>query len=166
DRATLIRRLTLDLTGLPPTMAEVDAFLTDDSPGAYEAVVDRLLESPRYGERMAVEWLDAARYADTNGYQTDGERTMWRWRDWVIDAYNSNMPFDQFTIEQLAGDMLPDATLDQRIATAFNRNHSLNAEGGIVPAEFLVEYSVDRVATTSAVWLGLTTGCARCHDHK
>ena len=147
-------------------MAEVDAFLTDDSPGAYEAVVDRLLESPRYGERMAVEWLDAARYADTNGYQTDGERTMWRWRDWVIDAYNSNMPFDQFTIEQLAGDMLPDATLDQRIATAFNRNHSLNAEGGIVPAEFLVEYSVDRVATTSAVWLGLTTGCARCHDHK
>ncbi len=166
DRATLIRRLTLDLTGLPPTMAEVDAFLTDDSPGAYEAVVDRLLGSPRYGERMAVEWLDAARYADTNGYQTDGERTMWRWRDWVIDAYNSNMPFDQFTIEQLAGDMLPDATLDQRIATAFNRNHSLNAEGGIVPAEFLVEYAVDRVATTSAVWLGLTTGCARCHDHK
>ncbi len=166
DRATLIRRVSLDLTGLPPTMAEVDAFLSDDSPGAYEAVVDRLLESPRYGERMAVEWLDAARYADTNGYQTDGERTMWRWRDWVIDAYNSNMPFDQFTIEQLAGDMLPDATLDQRIATAFNRNHSLNAEGGIVPAEFLVEYSVDRVATTSAVWLGLTTGCARCHDHK
>ena len=166
DRATLIRRVTLDLTGLPPTMAEVDAFLSDDSPGAYEAVVDRLLESPRYGERMAVEWLDAARYADTNGYQTDGERTMWRWRDWVIDAYNSNMPFDQFTIEQIAGDMLPDATLDQRIATAFNRNHSLNAEGGIVPAEFLVEYAVDRVATTSAVWLGLTLGCARCHDHK
>ena len=166
DRATLIRRVTLDLTGLPPTMAEVDAFLSDDSPGAYEAVVDRLLESPRYGERMAVEWLDAARYADTNGYQTDGERTMWRWRDWVIDAYNNNMPFDQFTIEQLAGDMLPDATLDQRIATAFNRNHSLNAEGGLVPAEFLVEYAVDRVATTSAVWLGLTTGCARCHDHK
>ncbi len=166
DRTTLIRRVTLDLTGLPPTMAEVDAFLNDDSPGAYEAVVDRLLDSPRYGERMAVEWLDAARYADTNGYQTDGERTMWRWRDWVIDAYNSNMPFDQFTIEQIAGDMLPDATLDQRIATAFNRNHSLNAEGGIVPAEFLVEYAVDRVATTSAVWLGLTLGCARCHDHK
>ena len=166
DRATLIRRVTLDLTGLPPTMAEVDAFLSDDSPDAYEAVVDRLLESPRYGERMTVEWLDAARYADTNGYQTDGERTMWRWRDWVIDAYNNNMPFDQFTIEQIAGDMLPDATLDQRIATAFNRNHSLNAEGGIVPEEFLVEYAVDRVATTSAVWLGLTLGCARCHDHK
>ena len=147
-------------------MAEVDAFLGDDSPGAYEAVVDRLLESPRYGERMTVEWLDAARYADTNGYQTDGERTMWRWRDWVIDAYNNNMPFDQFTIEQIAGDMLPVATLDQRIATAFNRNHSLNAEGGIAPAEFLVEYAVDRVAATSAVWLGLTLGCARCHDHK
>ena len=166
DGATLIRRVTLDLTGLPPTMAEVDAFLGDDSPGAYEAVIDRLLESPRYGERMAVEWLDAARYADTNGYQTDGERSMWRWRDWVIDAYNDNMPFDQFTIEQIAGDMLPNATLDQRIATGFNRNHSLNAEGGIVPAEFLVEYAVDRVAATSAVWLGLTLGCARCHDHK
>ncbi len=166
DRATLIRRVSLDLTGLPPTMAEVDAFLSDRSPRAYEAVVDRLLESPRYGERMTVEWLDAARYADTNGYQTDGERTMWRWRDWVIDAYNDNMPFDRFTIEQIAGDMLPDATLDQRIATAFNRNHSLNGEGGIVPEEFLVEYAVDRVATTSAVWLGLTMGCARCHDHK
>ena len=166
DRTTLIRRVSLDLNGLPPTMAEVDAFLSDDSPDAFETVVDRLLESPRYGERMAVEWLDAARYADTNGYQTDGERTMWRWRDWVIDAYNDNMPFDQFTVEQIAGDMLPDATLDQRIATAFNRNHSLNAEGGIVPAEFLVEYAVDRVAATSAVWLGLTLGCARCHDHK
>ena len=166
DRTTLIRRVTLDLTGLPPTMAEVDAFLVDDSPSAYEAVVDRLLESPRYGERMAFGWLDAARYADTNGYQTDGERTMWRWRDWVIDAYNDNMPFDQFTIEQLAGDMLPDATLDQRIATAFNRNHRLNSEGGIVGAEYLAEYAIDRVATTSAVWLGLTLGCARCHDHK
>ena len=166
DRATLIRRVSLDLTGFPPTMAEVDAFLVDDSPNAYEAVVDRLLESPRFGERMAFEWLDAARYADTNGYQTDGERTMWRWRDWVIDAYNDNMPFDQFTIEQLAGDMLPDATLDQRIATAFNRNHRLNSEGGIVGAEYLAEYAIDRVATTSAVWLGLTLGCARCHDHK
>jgi len=166
DRATLIRRVSLDLTGLPPTMAEVDAFLVDDSPNAYEVVVDRLLESPRYGERMAFEWLDVARYADTNGYQTDGERTMWRWRDWVIDAYNDNMPFDQFTIEQLAGDMLPDATLDQRIATAFNRNHRLNSEGGIVGAEYLAEYAIDRVATTSAVWLGLTLGCARCHDHK
>ena len=166
DKATLIRRVTLDLTGLPPSIEEVDAFLADDSHDAYEKVVNRLLKSPRYGERMAVEWLDAARYADTNGYQTDGERSMWRWRDWVIDAYNDNMPFDQFTVEQLAGDMLPNATLDQRIATAFNRNHSLNAEGGIVPEEFLVEYAVDRVATTSTVWLGLTMGCARCHDHK
>ncbi|MCH7671850.1 MAG: DUF1553 domain-containing protein [Proteobacteria bacterium] len=166
DRATLIRRVSLDLTGIPPTLAEVDAFLDDDAADAYEKVVARLLRSPRYGERMAVNWLDAARYADTNGYQTDGERSMWRWRDWVIDAYNDNMPFDQFTIEQLAGDMLPNATLEQRIATGFNRNHSLNAEGGIDPDEFLIEYAVDRVATTSAVWMGLTLGCARCHDHK
>ncbi len=166
DRATLLRRATLDLTGLPPTPAELAAFLNDDSPDAYEKAVDRLLGSPRYGERMAVEWLDAARYADTNGYQTDGERSMWRWRDWVIDAYNVNMPFDQFTVEQLAGDMLPDATREQRIATAFNRNHSQNGEGGIVVDEFLVEYAVDRVETTSTVWLGLTLGCARCHDHK
>ena len=166
DRATLLRRATLDLTGLPPTPEELAAFLNDDSPDAYEKAVDRLLGSPRYGERMAWEWLDAARYADTNGYQTDGERTMWRWRDWVIDAYNANMPFDRFTIEQLAGDMLPNATRDQRIATAFNRNHSQNGEGGIVVDEFLVEYAVDRVETTSTVWLGLTLGCARCHDHK
>ena len=166
DRATLLRRVTLDLTGLPPTPDELAAFLNDDSPDAYEKAVDRLLGSSRYGERMASEWLDAARYADTNGYQTDGERTMWRWRDWVIDAYNANMPFDQFTIEQLAGDMLPNATRDQRIATAFNRNHSQNGEGGIVVDEFLVEYAVDRVETTSTVWLGLTLGCARCHDHK
>ena len=166
NREILIRRVTLDLTGIPPTIDEIDAYLADESPNAYEKLVDRLLQSPRYGERMAVEWLDAARYADTNGYQTDGERSMWRWRDWVINAYNQNMPFDQFTIEQLAGDMLPNATLDQKIATAFNRNHSLNAEGGIVPEEFLVEYAVDRVSTTSTVWLGLTMGCARCHDHK
>jgi hypothetical protein len=166
DKATLLRRVTLDLTGLPPTLAELDAFLKDTAPNAYEAVVDRLLRSPRYGERMALEWLDAARYADTNGYQTDGQRSMWRWRDWVIDAFNTNKPFDQFTIEQLAGDMLPNATLDQKVATAFNRNHSQSGEGGIVPAEFLVEYAVDRVDTTSTVWLGLTLGCARCHDHK
>ena len=166
DRATLLRRVTLDLNGLPPTPDELAAFLNDDSPDAYERAVDRLLGSDRYGERMATEWLDAARYADTNGYQTDGERTMWRWRDWVIDAYNANMPFDRFTIEQLAGDMLPAATREQRIATAFNRNHSQNGEGGIVVDEFLVEYAVDRVETTSTVWLGLTLGCARCHDHK
>jgi len=166
DRITLLRRVTLDLTGLPPTDGEITAFLNDDAPDAYEQAVDRLLGSDRYGERMAVEWLDAARYADTNGYQTDGERSMWRWRDWVIDAYNDNMPFDQFTIEQIAGDMLPNPTRDQRTATAFNRNHSQNGEGGIVEEEFLVEYAVDRVQTTSTVWLGLTLGCARCHDHK
>ena len=166
DRPTLIRRVTLDLTGVPPSTAEVDVFLDDPSPNAYEQVVDQLLASPRYGEHMAWQWLEAARYADSNGYQTDGEREMWRWRDWVIDAFNRNMPFDQFTIEQIAGDMLPNATLDQKIATAFNRNHRGNGEGGVIPEEYAVEYVVDRVDTTSTVWLGLTTGCARCHDHK
>ncbi len=165
-REVLIRRVSLDLTGLPPTPEEVEAFLSDPSPDAYERLVDRLLASPRYGERMALPWLDAARYADTNGYQTDGERTMWRWRDWVIEAFNANMPFDQFTIEQIAGDLLPQPTLEQRIATGFLRNHRGNAEGGIIPEEYLVEYVVDRVETTSTVWLGLTMGCARCHDHK
>jgi hypothetical protein len=164
--ATLLRRVTLDLTGLPPTPEELAAYLADRSPDAYERVVDRLLTSPRYGERMAVRWLDAARYADTSGYQSDGERHMWRWRDWVIEAFNANQPFDQFTIEQLAGDMLPEATLDQRIATGFNRNHRGNGEGGIIPEEYAVEYVVDRVETTSTVWLGLTLGCVRCHDHK
>ena len=144
----------------------MDAFLADTSPDAYERVVDRLLASPRYGERMAVRWLDAARYADTNGYQSDGERIMWRWRDWVIDAFNANMPFDRFTIEQIAGDLLPGPTLAQKIATGFNRNHRGNAEGGIIPEEYAVEYVVDRVETTGTVWLGLTLGCARCHDHK
>jgi hypothetical protein len=166
DRTTLLRRVTLDLTGLPPTPAELDSFLADPSPLAYEKAVDRLLASPRFGERMARPWLDAARYADTNGYQNDGDRIMWRWRDWVIDAFNRNLPFDQFTIEQLAGDLLPGATLDQRIATGFNRNHRGNAEGGIIPEEYAVEYVVDRVDTTSTVWLGLTMACARCHDHK
>ncbi|MBI3667021.1 MAG: DUF1553 domain-containing protein [Acidobacteria bacterium] len=166
DRTTLIRRVTLDLTGLPPTPAEVDAFLNDSSPQAYEKVVDRLLASPSYAERMAVRWLEAARYGDTNGYQTDGERDMWRWRDWVIDALHRNMPFDQFTIEQIAGDLLPNATLSQKIATGFHRNHRTSGEGGIVPEEFRVEYVADRVETTATVWLGLTLGCARCHDHK
>ncbi len=166
DRATLLRRVTLDLTGLPPTPSETNAFLADKTPNAYEKVVDRLLASPRYGERMAIRWLEAARYADTNGYQTDAARIMWRWRDWVIDAYNRNMPFDQFTVEQLAGDLLPNATLDQKIATGFNRNHRGNGEGGIIAEEYAVEYVVDRVETTSTVWLGLTMGCARCHDHK
>ncbi len=166
DRATLIRRVSLDLTGLPPSPAEVEEFERDPSPDAYEKIVDRLLASPRYGEKMAIRWLDAARYADTNGYQTDAERQMWRWRDWVIDAFNSNMPFDRFTVEQIAGDLLPNATLDQKIATGFNRNHRGNSEGGIVPEEYLVEYSVDRVETMSTVFLGLTLGCARCHNHK
>src|SRR5579862_4757438 len=165
-KETLIRRVSLDLTGLPPTPAEIDAFLNDRSPNAYEKVVDRLLASPRYGERMAFRWLDGARYADTNGYQFDGERSMWRWRDWVIDAFNRNQPFDQFARDQIAGDMLPNATLAQKIATGFNRNHRANTEDGIIPEEYAVEYVVDRVETTSAVFLGLTLGCARCHDHK
>ncbi|WP_020472826.1 DUF1553 domain-containing protein [Zavarzinella formosa] len=166
DKPTLIRRVTLDLTGLPPTPEEVDAFLKDNNREAYAKVVDRLLASPRYGERMAWRWLEAARYSDTNGYQTDAGRDMWRWRDWVIEAYNRNLPFDQFTIEQLAGDMLPKPTLDQRIATGFNRNHRGNSEGGIVPQEYAVEYVADRVETTATVWLGLTFTCCRCHDHK
>jgi hypothetical protein len=166
DRRTLIRRVTLDLTGLPPTPEEVEAFVGDASTNAYEKVVDRLLASRRYGERMAMRWLDNARYADTNGYQTDAERSMWRWRDWVIDAFNRNMPFDRFTVEQIAGDMLPGATPQQVLATSFNRNHRGNGEGGIIPEEYAVEYVVDRVETTSAVWLGLTLGCARCHNHK
>jgi len=166
SKEVLIRRATLDLTGLPPTPGEVDAFLADTSPDAYEKVVDRLLASPHYGERMAGPWLDAARYADTSGYQADWERLMWPWRDWVIDAFNSNKPFDQFTIEQIAGDMLPNATLDQILATGFNRNHRINDEGGIIPEEYAVEYVVDRVDTTSTVFLGLTVQCARCHDHK
>lgn len=166
DRRTLIRRVTFDLTGLPPTPGEVDAFLNDHSPNAYEKVVDRLLTTSRYGERMAVRWLEAARYADTNGYQTDGPRTMWRWRDWVIEAFNTDMPWDRFTIEQLAGDLLPNPTLSQQIATGFHRNHRTSAEGGIINEELRVEYVADRAETTSTVWLGLTVGCARCHDHK
>jgi hypothetical protein len=165
-RATLIRRVSLDLTGLPPTPEQIDDFLNDAGPNAYEKVVDRLLASPRYGERLAFRWLDAARYADTNGYQIDGEREMWRWRDWVIDAFNRNLPFDQFVIEQIGGDLLPNASLEQRIATAFNRNHRGNSEDGLVPEEFAVEYVVDRVDTVSTVFLGLTMGCARCHNHK
>ena len=166
DKATLLRRVTLDLTGLPPTIAEADAFLGDNSPDAYERVVDRLLQSPRYGERMALDWLDAARFADSGGYQGDILRSMWLWRDWVIAACNQGLPFDQFTIEQLAGDMLVPPTQDQRIATGFHRNHRINDEDGIILEEFRVEYVVDRVETTAAVWLGLTLGCARCHDHK
>lgn len=166
DKRTLLRRVTYDLTGLPPSPAEVQAFMADPSSSAFETEVNRLLASPRYAERMAFRWMEAARYADTNGYQSDGVRDMWRWRDWVIDAYARNMPFDQFTVEQIAGDLLPNPTLDQRIATAFNRNHRTSAEGGIVPEEFRTEYVADRAETTATVWLGLTVGCARCHDHK
>ncbi|MDB5319947.1 MAG: Planctomycete cytochrome [Phycisphaerales bacterium] len=165
-REALSRRVTLDLTGLPPTPAEVDAYLADNSPTAYDKVVDRLLASPRYGERMSWEWLDAARYADTNGYQGDSTRTMWPWRDWVVKALNDNMPFDQFTVEQLAGDLLPSATTDQKIATAFNRNHMINGEGGRIADENRVDYVMDQSETMSTIWLGLTVGCARCHDHK
>ncbi len=166
---TLIRRLTLDLTGVPPTLPEIDSFLAAweiDHDTAYQAAVDRLIASPRYGETMAIPWLDAARFADTDGYQYDGPRHQWRWRDWVIEAYNRNMPFDQFTIEQLAGDLLPEPTLDQMVATGFNRNHRYNSESGLVVEEFLLENAVDRVDTTTTLWMGLTMGCARCHDHK
>ncbi|NQV23632.1 MAG: DUF1553 domain-containing protein [Rhodopirellula sp.] len=166
SKETLIRRLTLDLIGLPPTLEEVDAFLVDDSPQAFEKVVDRLLASERFGEHFATAWLDAARYADSNGYQQDRTRTLWPWRDWVIRAFNSNMPFDQFTIEQLAGDQLENPTMDQRVATGFHRNHMLNGEGGRIAEESRVEYVMNRVETTGAVWLGLTVGCGRCHDHK
>jgi hypothetical protein len=166
DKTTLIRRVTLDLTGLPPTLAEIDAFLADSSPDAYEKVVDRLLKSPRYGERMAVDWLDAARFADTHGYHIDSGRDMSRWRRWVIDAFNQNKPFDQFTIEQLAGDLLPNATTEQKIASGFNRNHMINFEGGAIPLEYHTAYIVDRVNTTGTVWLGMSVACAQCHDHK
>lgn len=166
DKRTLLRRVSLDLTGMPPTLDELDAFLADQSPQAYEIVVDRLLSSPRFGERMAMHWLDLARYADTNGYNNDEDRTQWMWRDWVINALNANMPYDQFITEQLAGDLLPNATTQQKIATGFNRNHVLTTEGGIIDEEYRIEYVADRVHTTSTVFLGLSMQCARCHDHK
>ena len=166
DRRSLARRLYLDLTGLPPTGEQVETFLADDSDDAYERLVDALMATPQYGERMTVSWLDQARYADTNGFSIDGGRHMWLWRDWVIHAYNQNMPFDQFVIEQLAGDLLPEATTDQLVATGFNRNHMITHEGGTINEENLANYASDRVRTTAEVFLGLTMGCAQCHDHK
>lgn len=166
DSYALVRRLSLDLIGLPPTPEQADAFVNDSSPDAYERLVDRLLASPHYGERWARRWLDLARYADTNGYEKDRPRTIWPYRDWVVDAINAGMPFDEFTVRQLAGDLLPGATLDDRIATGFHRNTMLNEEGGIDPLEFRYHAMADRVATTGTTWLGLTTGCAQCHDHK
>ena len=166
NRHRLIRRLSLDLIGLPPTPAEVKEFIADQKPGAYERLVDRLLASPHFGERWAQPWLDLARYADTNGYEKDRPRSIWPWRDWVIKAINDDLPFDQFTIEQLAGDMLPNATRAQRVATGFHRNTMVNEEGGIDPLEFRFYAMVDRVNTTATAWLGLTLGCAQCHTHK
>ena len=165
-RETLLRRVSLDLTGLPPTPAEIDAYLTDKSPDAYEKQIERLLASPHYGERWGRQWLDAARYADSNGYSHDTPRTIWKYRDWVIDAFNKDMPFDRLTAEQLAGDLFPDATLEQKIATGFHRNTQFNTEGGIDAEQFRVESVIDRVNTTGTVWLGLTVGCAQCHNHK
>ena len=166
ERATLIRRVTLDLTGLLPLPAEVEAFVNDPSPGAYEKVVDRLLASPHYGERQARHWLDLARYADSNGYTVDGARSIWPYRDWVIKSFNDDLPFDRFTTEQLAGDLLPKPTKEQLTATGFHRNTSFNEEGGSDPEQFRVERTIDRTNTTAAVWLGLTMGCSQCHDHK
>jgi len=166
DKRTLLRRVSLDLTGMPPTPEQVQAFVGDNSAGAYEKAVDRLLNSPHYGERMAIQWLDLARYADTHGYHIDSYRQMWPWRDWVINAFNRNLPFDKFVLWQLAGDLLPNPTRQQRLATAFNRNHMINFEGGAIPEEYQVEYVVDRVETISTVFMGMTMGCARCHDHK
>lgn len=166
DRVTLIRRVSLDLLGLPPSTTEVDEFLRDTAPGSYERLVDRLLASPQYGERWGRHWLDLARYADSNGYSIDAPRSIWKYRDWVIDALNRDMPFDQFIIDQLAGDMPPNATLEQKIATGFHRNTQINEEGGIDKEQFRIESIIDRVNTTGTVFLGLTIGCSQCHDHK
>jgi hypothetical protein len=166
NRRTLIRRLSFDLIGLPPTPQEIKSFVNDVSSNAYENLVDRLLSSPHYGERMAVMWLDATRYGDTSVYHADGVRDMWAWRDCVVEAYCENQPFDQFSIEQLAGDLLPNATIKQQIAAGFNRNNGTTDEGGLIPEEYRVEYAVDRVKTTSTVWLGVTLECGQCHEHK
>lgn len=166
SRADWLRRVSFDLTGLPPSLEELEAFLKDESEDAHEKVVDRLLASPRYGERMAIWWLDGARYGDSHGYDNDLESSQWPWRNWVIEAFNANMPYDQFTLEQLAGDLLPNPTESQILATGFNRNHRIQTEGGAIDEEWRTEYVMDRVETMGAVWLGLTLSCARCHDHK
>lgn len=166
DRVAWLRRVTFDLTGMPPTLKELDDFARDKSATAFEKVVDRLLTSPRFGERQAVEWLDLARYADSSGYQSDRGRNVWKWREWVIGAFNRNLPYDQFAIEQLAGDLLPNATLEQRVATGFNRNHPTNSEAGEEEDEYRSAYVIDRVSTMSTVFMGLTMGCCQCHDHK
>ena len=166
EQTTLLRRVYLDLIGLPPTPSETDKFLDDQGKNAYSMIVDKLLSSKHYGERWARHWLDLARYADSNGYSHDSPRTIWKYRDWVIDAYNRNLPFDQFIIEQIAGDMLPEATIDQRIATGFHRNTQINTEGGVDKEQFRIDSIFDRVATTGEVFFGLTFGCAQCHDHK
>lgn len=166
SREQWIRRVTFDLTGLPPTLEDVDGFLSDRSDKAFEKVVDRLFKSPRYGERMALWWLDGAHYGDSHGYDNDLENSQWPWRNWIIEAFNSNKPFDEFTVEQLAGDLLPNATESQILATAFNRNHRIQTEDGAIDEEWRTEYVIDRVETMGAVWMGLTLGCCRCHDHK
>ena len=166
DRRTLLRRVTLDLTGLAPTPDEMRAFLADRSPDAYEKVVDRLLASPRYAEQRPIEWLDAVRYADTAGFHGDNPIPAWPYRDYVLQAFRDNKPFDEFTREQLAGDLLPNATVEQRVASAYNRLNRTSAEGGLQPKEYLAKYGADRVRTVSTVWMGSTLGCAECHDHK
>jgi hypothetical protein len=171
DKTTLIRRLSFDLRGLPPSLAEIDALLADQGPDAYARLVDRMLASPHYGEKMALIWLDLARFGDTSGFHFDSTRQMWLWRDWVINAFNANMPYDRFTIEQIAGDLLPansekDDDLSRKIASGFNRNTRFNEEGGVDPEEFVIRYNIDRTNTLGQVWLGLTLGCAECHSHK